>query len=229
MKKVVSLLLALVMCLSLCACGGGNDAGSHAETTIPEETVISKDEMLKQAVAIDIDSFLKECSANIAKVKLDYVGKSCLFEAEVFEIQEDYIIVRSKYLEAKIYLPIEEIVELQTNQYVELVGILDKIDYDTYEGAFADFCVAYVSNDTFVRTGIYRAFSTTDGTHPQVPCLECVDNSGVVYYIELELNDDQRNTLTNGAEITIEGKLFDNYWDTTPNHANLKMIDFVVK
>ena len=25
MKKVISLLLALVMCLSLCACGGGND------------------------------------------------------------------------------------------------------------------------------------------------------------------------------------------------------------
>ena len=33
MKKAISLLLALVMCLSLCACGGGNDAPNTPETT----------------------------------------------------------------------------------------------------------------------------------------------------------------------------------------------------
>ena len=32
MKKAISLLLALVMCLSLCACGGGNDATQTPET-----------------------------------------------------------------------------------------------------------------------------------------------------------------------------------------------------
>ena len=31
MKKVISLLLALVMCLSLCACGGGTDTASTNE------------------------------------------------------------------------------------------------------------------------------------------------------------------------------------------------------
>lgn len=38
MKKAISLLLALVMCLSLCACGGGNDAPETQETTLPPET-----------------------------------------------------------------------------------------------------------------------------------------------------------------------------------------------
>ena len=33
MKKAISLLLALVLCLSLCACGGGNDAPNTPETT----------------------------------------------------------------------------------------------------------------------------------------------------------------------------------------------------
>ena len=36
MKKAISLLLALVMCLSLCACGGGNDA---ADEKTPKEAV----------------------------------------------------------------------------------------------------------------------------------------------------------------------------------------------
>ena len=51
MKKAISLLLALVLCLSLCACGGGNDtpetteaptavpqSTTEPETTVPEET-----------------------------------------------------------------------------------------------------------------------------------------------------------------------------------------------
>ena len=36
MKRVLSLLLALVMCLSLCACGGGNDT---ADEKTPKEAV----------------------------------------------------------------------------------------------------------------------------------------------------------------------------------------------
>ena len=61
MKKAISLLLALVMCLSLCACGGGNDApetteplseatqvptteaNTEPETSIPVEVVPSLD------------------------------------------------------------------------------------------------------------------------------------------------------------------------------------------
>ena len=38
MKKAISLLLALVMCLSLCACGGGNDTPSTPDTTEATQT-----------------------------------------------------------------------------------------------------------------------------------------------------------------------------------------------
>ena len=38
MKKSIALLLALALCLSLCACGGRNDAPeTSVETTAPEE------------------------------------------------------------------------------------------------------------------------------------------------------------------------------------------------
>ena len=47
MKKVLSLLLAFVMCLSLCACGGGNtDASVDDETTAPTtEAPVDKDDV----------------------------------------------------------------------------------------------------------------------------------------------------------------------------------------
>lgn len=41
MKKAISFMLALVMCLSLCACGGGEDAGKQGSgglSIFPEET-----------------------------------------------------------------------------------------------------------------------------------------------------------------------------------------------
>lgn len=37
MKKIISLLLALVMCLSLCACGGGNNSTTEEPTQTPTE------------------------------------------------------------------------------------------------------------------------------------------------------------------------------------------------
>ena len=53
MKKAISLLLALVLCLSLCACGGGNDTPDTIDTNAPEEAVPTKEELLAQALTVD--------------------------------------------------------------------------------------------------------------------------------------------------------------------------------
>ena len=50
MKKTISLLLALVLCLSLCACGGGNEP----ETTAPIET-----EPQYETVEIAMDNWME--------------------------------------------------------------------------------------------------------------------------------------------------------------------------
>ena len=42
MKRKLSIILALMLCLSLCACGGGNDT---PETTVPENS-INKEEIV---------------------------------------------------------------------------------------------------------------------------------------------------------------------------------------
>ena len=57
MKKVFSLILALVMCLSLCACGSGSSEENNATTT-PETTETPKPEIstaqIKETVSTDI-------------------------------------------------------------------------------------------------------------------------------------------------------------------------------
>ena len=65
MKKAISLILALVMCLSLCACGDGSSETTNA-TTVPETTEPPKPEIptaaLKETVSTDIVDFTLEHS-----------------------------------------------------------------------------------------------------------------------------------------------------------------------
>lgn len=48
MKKAISLFLALVMCLSLCACGGGNDTPETIE--VPTETTTQNNGLTEEQV-----------------------------------------------------------------------------------------------------------------------------------------------------------------------------------
>lgn len=219
MKKICSLLLGLILCLFLCACGGGNDAPSTSETTEPTAN----------ATQIDVDTFLKECSSNIVKVSNDYEGKSCIIGGYISEIEKDHIALYYSYFHVNVFLPVEQIIELQTNQYVEFVGTLENLEYDAYSGAFADLTAAGISNDRFVRTGEYNDYITTDGTHPQGTCLYYADDSGIWHYLALELSDEQKSTLTNGTQITVEGKLLNDYWNIMPNAPDIKMIEIVIK
>lgn len=220
MKKTISLILAFVLCLSLCACGG--EASSARKT----QTV---DELLSNAIRIEIRSFLKQCDDNVVKASNEFEGKNCIIEGFVSEINKDSIRISNEYLYVNVYLSTEEIIELQTEQYIEVVGTLENLEYDAYKGAFADLKTACVSKYNFVRTGEYNEYHSTDGTHPQGICLKCADDSGDSYYIKLELSDEQVGTLTSGTTITVNGKLINNYWDTMPYSASLKMIDFTVE
>ena len=220
MKKTLSLLLALVMCLSLCACRGGKDTPETTEAT----------DLPADAIKIDMDTFFKECSSNIVKVSNDYEGKTCIIEGFISEIEKDHIaLYYGPYFHVNVFLPVEQIIELQSNQYVEFVGTLENLEYDAYSGAFADLTSAGISNATFVRTGEYNNYITTDGSHPQGACLYYEDTSGNWHYLALELSEEQKDTLTNGTQITVEGKLFNDYWNNMPDTPDIKMTDIDIK
>ena len=61
MKKLLSLLLALVMVLSLCACGGSSNAGGDDDITIAVSTIAYSIAVLPQVL---IDNLQAKCDAN---------------------------------------------------------------------------------------------------------------------------------------------------------------------
>ena len=50
MKKALSLILALVVCLSLCACGGGNDSTETTQAPTPEKAIVGEWKSLDGAI-----------------------------------------------------------------------------------------------------------------------------------------------------------------------------------
>ena len=82
MKKAVSLILALMLLLSLCACGaeGGSDTSQ-----------MSKEDMLSSAESVDMKDFTDAVDNNIVSAKQLYCGKILEVTGVVGEIKEDHI------------------------------------------------------------------------------------------------------------------------------------------
>ena len=111
MKKIIALFLAMLLSLTLCACG--------------TKKAPTKEEMLSVAVethasGIELDSF-----KNIASAKQKYCNKTLLLSGMVRKIKEDYIEISASYAPnymVDVYLPLEELVNLEEGQYITVVG-----------------------------------------------------------------------------------------------------------
>ena len=149
-----------------------------------------------------------------------------MFAGTIYAIENDHIVVAEGNFKVNVYIPTEEIIELEKDQYVEVVGILENIGSEETMSkiwATADFNVGYVSKSTYSKTGIYKADRTTDGTHPEGMYLQCINDSGKIYFIEVILNDDQKESLTSGSEVTLVGRMFVND-NKMPYSAGIKLI-----
>ena len=123
MKKTISLLLALVMCLSLCACGGGNDTPDTIVTNAPEEAVPTKEELLAQALAVDYTTINNDSFDNLAKAKSLYCNATLKLDGVVCEIKEDHVrIGNGMSWGVSVYLPVEELIDLEKWQRIVVVG-----------------------------------------------------------------------------------------------------------
>lgn len=174
MKKTISLILALIMCLPLCACGGGNDTPATAEapteTTAPEEVLMTKDEML--ANAVEIDNYEAEFASNKLRAEEKYIGNNYLVTGNIIGIESDHIEIQSivdnsvGFGSISVALPKEDIMELTTGQRVQVVGRFESFNEEeidmgygyseiVYNGVMTN---GYLISDRFEVSGILRMY-----------------------------------------------------------------------
>ena len=168
MKKTISLLLALVMCLSLCACGGGNDTPetteAPTETTAPEEVKLSKDELLAIAEPLTQDVVAKIFENNAFAKTLE--SKTYTFEATVWATEFDYVEVYIESIEGDdgkkyrynhdglyfcLYLPTEELLEVSKGDSFKFVGKVAEVQSvsSSLEGVEAKG-IAMIMHDAYI-------------------------------------------------------------------------------
>ena len=123
MKQVISLLLALVLCLSLCACGGGNDTPVTNDTNVPVEAVPTKEELLAQALAVDYTTINNDSFENLAKAKSLYCNATLKLDGTIYEIKEDHVRIGNGLTwGVSVYLPTEDLIALEKWQRIVVVG-----------------------------------------------------------------------------------------------------------
>lgn len=123
MKRGIALLLAVILCLSLAACGG--KVPEDAPDTETEAVKSTKDEMLAIAVECSAEEIEKLSLTDIDRAKRRYCGKTMLLSGQVISIQEDHIELGCdhgcNYL-IDVYLDADEIADLLPDQPITVIG-----------------------------------------------------------------------------------------------------------
>ena len=226
MKKTISLLLALVLCLSLCACGGGNDAPTTeapAETTAPEEVRMSKDEMLNASTPLTRDEIDKSIT-NVAFAK-SLIGNTYTFDGDVFSVAEDYAVVTfyiideqgaygtaANMMVANLYLPLEELISLENQQRLSFVGQLDDVSthnesipgWGTQAVIDMVFKNVAVVSDRFERTGTLHSKNSSYGEDAWNIKFPNNDYLGVVHFRD-DVSAYQGKEITYSYKVTGDG------------------------
>ena len=120
MKKAISLILALVMCLGLFACGDNQTNNTAPTTEAPPE-------------AIEIDQLYEDLS-NGAKCQLN-VGKQVTVFGTIYEINANNCYIEPiEYPNESISMVMttEELAKLSTNQFIAVTGIVESYKGDHY-------------------------------------------------------------------------------------------------
>lgn len=174
MKKLIALLLALVLCLSLCACGGGNSDTPNTPGTndivTPQEVRMTKEEML--ANAVEIDDYEEEFESNKLRAEEKYIGNNYLVVGNIVSIESTHIEIKSIVNNTEslgiisVSLPEEDIMKLTTGQRVQVLGHFEAFTeeemvvgttipqtYYIYNGVMTN---GYVITDIFEFSGLLR-------------------------------------------------------------------------
>ena len=96
MKKTISMLLALAMCLTLCACGGGNDTPKteNIQSTNPASTQSNTNKAEPTNITIDItlDNWQEyfDFEMGLREAQNDFGELSCLWSSLKFAVKDEW-------------------------------------------------------------------------------------------------------------------------------------------
>jgi len=170
MKKLLALMLAAALALSLVACGGDSGAGdnntpSGGEDSAPGETTMTKEEMLEVAETVSGDDMEADYQANQARARLTYCDKPLLIESLfVWQVTSDHAEVLassdSGSTSIDVYLPLEDLVEIEKGDYISFVGIISDIqeieDETSGWGLFNSTFAHYIMDTAYLVTVEHR-------------------------------------------------------------------------
>ncbi len=160
MKKALSLILALTLCLSLCACGGNAEDETHKQTEETKET-LSNEDIWNSAESITAEQLWNAIGGNAAKAET-YVGKTLKITGTVIEIEKDNCYIMSHENEnttinhfedgvkfdcefgIRVYLKAEELAELNVGNVITFAGVVDSTGDEEY--GVAEAIVLYIKN-----------------------------------------------------------------------------------
>ena len=170
MKKLIALLLAVVLCLSLAACSS-NKANDQMGTTGSMESVSgettaaakakSLDELLAESEEINGYQLNNDYAANPAKAVQDYCNKTLNITGMVTELYEDYVVLDDI---VNVFLPLEEMVDIEYGKQLSIVGVTaektEEVKVNVFGGeqTIHRFVLenAHISKDHFVIHGWYQ-------------------------------------------------------------------------
>lgn len=139
MKKTITILLALVMVLSLAACGGGSQPTSTpapAATAEPtpeptpeptEEPKATKEDLLAEAEKADMVDLQNAVYDNKVKAKQDYCNTPIAVTGKAIKIEDNYVIICDSQVCLDAYLSIDDLVKIETQNTITVVGIISDI------------------------------------------------------------------------------------------------------
>lgn len=165
MKKLISLFLAMMMCVALAACANASETDNSSTEAESKENILSKEELLENAIevkAIDINNLTIE---DIDKAKQEYCNKTLNVTGPIEAIEEDYIEIGYHDCAIKVYLSSEEISMLENGQQVTVVGQTSESieEYIDPSSTVADptfyyeMSTAYFVEDYFEVTGVIQS------------------------------------------------------------------------
>lgn len=219
MKKLLALMLAAALALSLVACGGDSGAGDNntpsggngdtTSTDTPsgggeddetEKPTMTKEEMLGIATeldAIELDSTLID---NMAKANSTYVGNTYTFSLVVQRVESDYCVLawgNGGQFSIHAYLPEEDLVCLNSGESVTIVGTISSLvnpNEPPYYIRYAEVEPAYFVTNVSEHQGVILDFISVNGKkYCKIGC------TGV------HLDDDIMSTLQEGDFISVSG------------------------